>query len=183
MAGMKRVLPEAAAMERRRRAAEEAARLASRSQEQFTPTSRSERDLAARAFLEKESAAGREVKLVDPQSGLPLAGMKAARRLMEVNEARRMAHFSQRTGLDPTAQENRAMPRDQAMKLVEESQQTRAAFTKKVRDPFKTGRILKQARTATMFDTPNKRALNPAEGRKTLLGLPDTMGPRRPRMV
>lgn len=39
---------------------------------------------------------------------------------------------------------------------------------------------------ASMFDaagTTNKRALDPREGRKNLIGLPDTMGPRRNRIA
>ncbi len=108
--------------------------------EKFTPTSKAERKAAAVSFTKQQTFAGIPVLVTNRLTGEKLQGLSAARHIQDVNEARRLFAFQQRTGKDPLAPENRVLPRDAARKLQRREARAAQRSVEKLkrtrRDPF-----------------------------------------------
>lgn len=111
--------------------------------EKFVPTSKAEREQAAKSALQRDVQRGRPTVVINQLTGEQLVGLPAARHLQDVNEATRLFNFQARTQTDPLDPANRTLSRDEVRALrqrdIEFSRRAREKRGgRSVRDPFKT---------------------------------------------
>ena len=99
--------------------------------EKFVPTSKAEREQAAKAALQRDVQRGRPTIVINQLTGKQLVGLPAARHLQDVNEATRQFNFQQRTQKDPLDPANRTLSRDESRA----ARQRDVAFSRKARKP------------------------------------------------
>lgn len=114
--------------------------------EKFVPTSKAEREQAAKSAFQRDVQRGRPTVVINQLTGEQLVGLPAARHLQDVNEATRLFNFQQRTQKDPLDPVNRTLSRDEVRAMARSGQRAVEKQRRTKRDPFAPPKSRKQAK-------------------------------------